>query len=1422
MSPIKLNGDSVKALLDTGAMVNTMTPSYCKTRDLPVYPVADLDNVSDKKGIDLVGIGGTDKTPTHFTVARVQTDDIAGYDEEQVFLLVADNSSWALKVPVILGTPTISRMINVLKEGEMENLQGAYLQSYVCRLLAKHGVLDTPELVCSNIANKELDPMKLNEILVVRDKYVIPKFQSMVINGRMDLMLTGYRMNAMVTAPKEGEGTCIYGLQVVNTYVEIRNGSHVVPFVVRNTTDKDIVVSRGSKISKVVAANYVPAPTILAESVEEMDLPKDLDENKLSIPDRKSKLLKELKLEGLNSWPVEKAAAAKELLEEYHDIFALEPFELGCTSQIEHEIHLTDPVPFKERFRKIPPGMMDEVRKSLREMVETGAIRPSNSPWCNAVVLVRKKDGSLRFCVDFRRLNAKTVKNSHPLPRITTVLEKLQGAGHYSALDLKWGFWQVKMAEWAKKYTAFTVGHLGFWEFNRMPFGLCNAPSTFQSVMLNTLGELHMTCCIIYLDDVMVFSKEDDDHLMDLRKCFDRLRGDNLKLKPSKCQFFLREIDYLAHHVSKDGIRPSRANVQPILDFPVPTTYTEIRAFLGLAGHFRRFIEKFTRIARPLAKYLKGEGANKKTDKVSISKRAGRAFNRLKYKLVSRPVLCLPDYSKPFRLETDASKFGLGAVLMQLQEHDKKYHPVAYGSRTVKDSESRYHSSKLEFLALKWAVTEQFKDMLYGNEFEVVTDNNPLTYVLTTPNLDATGHRWVSSLAGYTFSLRYRKGSDNKAADALSRCPVESRKIPKDEKFEEVYRFEKDVEIDDGADSDSDTELEAILNTPKDVVDPASDGASEYYCPEDVNEMLEGSRHNAVTARAELVAIASRQQLHVDKNQKVAVKAARHSQLDSINWSQEQAKDPMIETVISWVKGNRKSNLLADLIKINKDEARAYWKKSSSFKLNKGLLYVKGSCKGDPEAVDLFVVPRKHRRSALDGCHRDAGHQGCARTTALLEERFWWPKCKLDVLNAVRKCPVCIKFEAPRVTAPLETITAVCPLDLVHIDFTSMESNPDLKAAPQTKDVLVITDHFTRYSLAFVTKDQKATTVAKILYEKFIAIFGAPARLLSDQGANFSSAVVSELCKTFHIDKLRTSAYHPQCNGQVERFHGTLSRMLGKRFAESDEWISHLPEICQAYNSTRSAITGYSPHYLMFGRRPRIPVDFLFPTVRGTTVSRRVPDFVVELKKRLTTVFREAKAQAADEANRQKRAYDTKSNAILLKPGDKVLVSADAFVGKRKLKNRWGDKVCTVVEQVSKSSPVYLCEDDNGIQKRFHRNRLLLLATPLSSDAADSEQCDSNKGSNIQVCPAKVDTTAGAEADTADPLASGKPSNKLKKQLDEIDEDKDVEMETKSAKEVSQLLAEKGFGLGIGCMRCNLPYFWPWNMGSSYPMKGDG
>ena len=561
------------------------------------------------------GLGGISVEPIGFVMMNIKVPGVQGYDKDQIAIVMDDPgmTEW----PVILGTPTLYRVMEVIKESEISKLAVPWASSQVSRLmrdiLAKLG-----QVVVNDIANKPIVPLHVDEVVRVASKCTVPPFGHKAIHGKVNLILHGYKMNVMTHGLEKRSPSLPLGIDVQTVYATLADGSNRVTVVLRNNTRDWLQIKKGVPITRMVAASEVPKVTNLfsAEQTKE--------QSTLTETERQDLLLEKLDLSGLEAWPKEQAEKTHSLLKEYHDIFSLEKRDMGHTNATKHKIVLKDPdtPPFKEHFYRIPPPQLDEVREHLKLMLDAGVIRPSNSPWCNAVVLVRKKGGSLRFCIDFRKLNSLTVKDSHPLPHICETLESLAGAAHYSMFDMNSGFWQVPMDEESKQYTAFTLGSMGLYECESMPFGLCNALPTFQRLMQNCLGELNLTYCLIYLDDVIVFSDTPEEHLWRMRVVFDRLCEHGLKLKPSKCEVFKSEINYLAHHMSQKGVLPSKRNLESIAQCPPSDMYTKVKSFVGLVGHYRCFIKGFAKIAPPLYDLTRGDNKDKKSEHVNLSPQA--------------------------------------------------------------------------------------------------------------------------------------------------------------------------------------------------------------------------------------------------------------------------------------------------------------------------------------------------------------------------------------------------------------------------------------------------------------------------------------------------------------------------------------------------------------------------------------------------------------------------------------------------------------------------------------------------------------------------------------------------------------------------------------------------------------------------------
>ena len=362
------------------------------------------------------------------------------------------------------------------------------------------------------------------------------------------------------------------------------------------------------------------------------------------------------------------------------------------------------------------------------------------------------------------------------------------------------------------------------------------------------------------------------------------------------------------------------------------------------------------------------------------------------------------------------------------------------------------------------------------------------------------------------------------------------------------------------------------------------------------------------------------------------------------DWATAQKEDPKLDAVLQWLEPKKKTDLRTLLREyVSSEEGQMVWRNCQNFTTLWGTLYLHSTPMVENEDLLLFVVPKMHWTATLNGCHRDAGHQGHDHTLSLLQEHFWWPGMAKQMRQVIKACKHCLQYEGGTPKAPLCPIVATAPLDLLHVDFTSIETLMELNQLPRDTNVLVFQDHFTKHVLAYVTPNQTAKTFTKFLYGGYISIFGAPARLLSDRGTSFTSSIIEELCKILSIQQLWTMPYHPQTNGLVERLHQTIIHMIGKLGEDKKaDWPSHLAGIVHTYNSTRSTVTRYSPHYLMFGQWPRLPINLIFPTVGSNEApmreasARSVDMYVASVRDRLRSALWEVQAQSTTAACQQK------------------------------------------------------------------------------------------------------------------------------------------------------------------------------------------
>ena len=467
----------------------------------------------------------------------------------------------------------------------------------------------------------------------------------------------------------------------------------------------------------------------------------------------------------------ERIVQLENLLLQYRSCFNNKP---GRTSLTQHHIDTGTSKPIKLRPYHVSPARQKVISHQIQQMLNDGIIEPANSPYAAPVTLQPKKDGSLRFCVDFRQLNSVTIRDVCPIPRIDDTLDQLHAAKYFTSMDLKSGFWQIELDRESRPKTAF-VTHAGLYQFSVMPFGLTNAPATFQRLMDLVLGGLKWSCALVYLDDIIVYSPTFSSHLKHLESVLKQIQASGLSLHLSKCQFCKTKLRYLGHVVSQAGIEPDPEKIRAVRDYPVPTRLKEVRTFLGLTGYYRRFIKNYANIAEPLIALTRNSDTKQFEWKLSCQ----QAFEYLRCSLTEAPIIAYPQFDKPFILQFDASDVGLSAILAQKLTDDddvQREHVISYASRTLTSSERHFSPTERECLAIVYGCSH-FRPYLEGVRFTILTDHKALKWLYQTKDFNSRLARWAMQIAAYDADIQHHPGAANANCDALSRAPVDELSI---------------------------------------------------------------------------------------------------------------------------------------------------------------------------------------------------------------------------------------------------------------------------------------------------------------------------------------------------------------------------------------------------------------------------------------------------------------------------------------------------------------------------------------------------------------------------------------------------------------------------------------------------------------------
>ena len=759
------------------------------------------------------------------------------------------------------------------------------------------------------------------------------------------------------------------------------------------------------------------------------------------------------------------------------------------------------------------------------------------------MLMVKKKSAETqkyRLALDLRKLNSVVQLLPVPLPKISDLVNKIAGYRFYTTLDMSHAFWQLRVPQEDRKFLAFT-SIFGNYQYSRLVFGLKNSGAYFTKLMNKVLKDLDEKGVFAYLDDIIVVANDFEEMLERITEVFQRLRSFNLTLSPTKCRFYRSSINYLGYKISAEGIQPIDENIQKINSFPIPRTVRQVRKFLGICNYYRGFIKNCAEILQPIEEILR------KGKKFKFSQVCEESFKKIKKIFLSSPFMLQPSKEKTFFLNTDASKIAISAVLCQ--EVEGILRPVRYFSRRLNGAEQKYESSKMELLAIIEGV-KQFKDYLYGRNFVILSDHEPLKFFLKLQNPAPIIARWLLFLSEFQYDFQHIPGSKNLLADYLSRVTNDdeqetvNKNLSENQNDKEITQLRNEGEIDG-------TDRCAVLQA-----ETSSTRAESAPRVEEKSDVLTDQERTNNTSSGETSDRISSERQKIDLQNLSTENIRERSKADS--------------EILRILEGIDKGKL-----PFKQDISRFYLEESS------GLLMHLGKVKGRKELVPQIVLPKILRKFAIQASHMT--HLGSEKTYQCLIRKYWWQRVYADTRNYVNSCHVCGEVKPNRQKRrefgnnpiPKE------PGEFLSIDICGR--------FPTGFYVVSFIDNFSRRIQLYPVRNIKTETVAEAIL-KYMTAYGKVKYILSDRGGQFTSEITKSLGKRLNICNLYTTSYNPKCNAKIERIHGSLKNTI-KALGNEIDFKLAVNLHAAYYNNSVHPATGFSPNQLFFGRDLKLLTD---------------------------------------------------------------------------------------------------------------------------------------------------------------------------------------------------------------------------------------
>jgi transposase InsO family protein len=997
------------------------------------------------------------------------------------------------------------------------------------------------------------------------------------------------------------------------------------PVQLFNPNDEELVIPEGTVIGYEFPADtlkasneqsaHVSATSLPSEHPATSTLPPSLVDLEEDIPDHLFHLYTS-SCKGLDDQQKRQLAL---LLIKYSSTFSSSPTDIGLTDLASHEINTGDAQPVRLPLRRQGYRREQEIEKAVQDGLSRGVMEESASPWASAPVVVTKKDGTARFCVDFRKLNSLTKADSYPLPRFDECVDTLHGQKYFCTLDLQSGYWQVPLKSTDDREKTAFLTKKGLFHFTVLPFGLCNAPATFERLMERVLRGLQWERCLLYLDDVLVFGATFEETISNLDKVLARLQSSNLKIKPSKCSLLQPSVEYFGHVISGLGIHPLKSKLESIQAWPSLSSVprhklrTEVKRFLGLVSYYRRFIRNMSDISTPLYELTKA------TSNLIWTPVHEASFQRLKAALLHPPVLAFPDVKAGnFILDTDASNTGIGSVLSQVQNGNETV--IGYYSRLLSDAERKYCVTKREFLGVVRAV-EHFKPYLYGQQFLLRTDNSAVSHMLTLSDANEQIQRWQLFLSQFKFSTVHRPGRHHINADFMSRLQCDQcgrQEMPEpDRPTGHTRKFH----------------LKESTDVPSCIHTKLTDDSLE----DEVDKLMMSC--GAVTTRAQ----AKRLQGVTQPTNPTTTDEPAPVKLPYDDLANLQLSDPDIGPILQLKLADSDYPSYRSISgeSLSVKALRQHWRHLS---VDNGILYRKLVVLDRPTRHQI-VLPRTLRHSVMGQLHCEptSGHLGMVKSMERVKHRFYWVGWRSDVSRFVSHCEACNVMKRPhrKIPVPLTQQLFGEAFERVSIDLIG----PLKETSRGYRYAVTMEDNFTKWVEATPLRTMETEEVCQAVIKEFVSRFGCMYILHSDRGAQFISKIYSGLLEKLGVSRSLTTPYNPKSNGLVENFNKILKSMLKTYVYDHREstgqWDVMLPIFLMAYRSSVHGSTGETPHFMLTGREMKVPIDLLYTKPSESVTS--VPAYVRQLEDRFNKAYALVRNNLKLVQRVQKRQFETNS-----------------------------------------------------------------------------------------------------------------------------------------------------------------------------------